>query len=82
MAASGPDEATPSLLLFAEHALREAVESGLTPGECEGLLRGRTATDVVPPLPGEGLADYANRATSEFLVLYLISDSTDPVAPN
>lgn len=76
------DEATPSLPLYEEAALREAAKSGLTPSEIEGLLRGRAATDVVPPLPGEGLAAYANRAAGEFLVLYLIYDSPDPATPN
>lgn len=57
--------------IYEERALREALDAGLTPGELKALLRGRHATDLVAPLPGEDPGAYADRATSEFLLLYL-----------
>lgn len=63
-----------SAAFYEERALREALDAGLTPAELKVLLRGRHATELVTPLPGEDPAAYADRATSEFLLLYLSSD--------
>lgn len=59
---------------YEEWALRETLDAGLTPSELKALLRGRHATDLVTPLPGEEPEAYADRAASEFLLLYLGSD--------
>jgi hypothetical protein len=59
---------------YEERALREALDAGITPGELKSLLRGRHATDLVAPSPGEEPGAYADRAASEFLLLYLGSD--------
>ncbi|AWN38451.1 hypothetical protein [Methylobacterium radiodurans] len=67
-----PHDGTVSL---AERALDEAIEAGLTPAELRALLRGRTVVDLIPPLPGESPAAYADRATSELLVRYLAGDA-------
>jgi hypothetical protein len=58
--------------LYCETALREATEAGLMPREIDALLEGRWVTALVPPHPAEGVDDYADRATSELFVLYLV----------
>lgn len=45
--------------LYAERALRDAMEAGLSAAELQVLLRGGSVTAVLPPRPGEDLAAYA-----------------------
>lgn len=52
-------------------AVEEAKVAGLCGAELEGILRGRAPTDMVPPLAGEEPLAYADRAVSEFLILYI-----------
>ncbi|GJD89689.1 hypothetical protein BHAOGJBA_3219 [Methylobacterium hispanicum] len=64
--------------LYADRAMREATEAGLTPGELADLLRGGAVTEAVPPWPGEDPDAYADRATSELLTRYLAAGADDP----
>lgn len=57
--------------LYDRRALEEASVAGLYAEEIDEVLRGRLPTDVVPPWPGEDVSNYADRAVSEFLLLYL-----------
>ena len=58
--------------LYCETTLREATEAGLMPREIDALLEGRPVTALVPPHPAETVDDYADRATSELFVRYLV----------
>ena len=58
--------------LYCETAVREAPEAGLMPREIDALLEGRSLTALVPPLPAEAVDDYADRATSELFIRYLV----------
>ena len=71
----------PGADLHAVRALDAATAAGLTPGELQDLLKGRLATDLVPPWPGEDPDTYADRATGELMVLYLGADGDDPSRP-
>lgn len=58
--------------LYCETAVREATEAGLMPREIDVLLQGRPLTALVPPLLAEAVDDYADRATSELFIRYLV----------
>jgi hypothetical protein len=58
--------------LYCETAVREATEAGLMPREIDALLEGRPVTALVPPLPAEAVDAYADRATSELFLRYLV----------
>ncbi len=63
---------------YGETALREATEAGLMPREIDGLLEGRPMTSLVPPLPAETIEAYADRATSELFMRYLVEGAGAP----
>jgi hypothetical protein len=60
-----------ALAPYADRAMDEAIEAGLTSAELRAVLQGASVAGLIPPYPGEGLAAYADRATSELLTRYL-----------
>jgi len=64
---------------YADRAVCEALEAGLEREDLEAVLRGRLATELVPPHPGEDPGAYADRAVSELLVLYIARYDDGPV---
>ena len=68
-APAGPGHTSPEADLerYADRAVAEALDAGLERDDLEAVLRGRLATELVPPHPGEDPGDYADRAVSELL---------------
>lgn len=64
---------------YADRAVAEALEAGLERDDLEAVLRGRPATELVPPHPGEDCGAYADRAVSELLVLYIARYDDGPI---
>ncbi len=62
--------------LYADKAVHVATEAGLLPCEIDALLDGHPVTAFVPPRSGEPLKTYADRATSELFVRYLVEGAT------
>lgn len=63
---------------YADRAMDEAIEAGLTPAELRALLQGASIAELIPPHRGEDLAAYADRATSELLTRYLAQYTIEP----
>lgn len=59
--------------MYAHRAIQEALEGGFTPRELAGVLGSLAPTDLVPPLHGEGVPEYGQRAAGEIMVRYLLS---------
>ncbi len=68
-----------ALAPYAERAMDEAIEAGLTPTELRAVLQGTSVAELIPPYPSEGLAAYADLATSELLTRYLAQNAIDPL---
>lgn len=58
---------------YACRAIHEALESGLTAEELDGVLGRLGPTDLVPPHRDEDVPEYGRRAASEIMVRYLLS---------
>lgn len=81
LAAAGTGRTAPEADLerYADRAVAEALEAGLERDDLEAVLRGRLATDLVPPHSGEDPGSYADRAVSELLVLHIARYDDGPI---
>lgn len=66
--------------LFGAHSLRRsygraaaaaAIENGMLPHELSEVLAGRSVVEAFPIAGRESVADYADRAVAEMMVVYL-----------
>jgi hypothetical protein len=78
-AGSGRTGPEADLERYADRAVAEALEAGLERDDLKAVLRGRLATELVPPHPGEDCGAYADRAVSELLVLYIARYDDGPI---